>query len=557
MTRLFALSLTLLLCCGCKTSFSATAADYLAEYYAHHPVRATQLGIHGHDGELPRFDEGSVTARVVALKGWRRKLQAFDAKTYDHQILSHAIAAELIELERVKSHRHNPMLYNRTIGRAVSSLIDRTFAPLDVRLDALSDRLARVPVLLATARESLVDVPPLWAEMALKLTRDTASFLETKLPAALEQQGLASVDAARRSRWTRIHRRAVVAVKRHADFLERDVLPKASGDFRLGRALFEDKLRYEEHVRLDVDQLKAMNEAEITRYQAWVARVAAEIDPDKPTAQVVAELVADHPPADGLLDAARNYVTVARDFIVKNNILTLPTDTLPIVRATPEYARTGFASMSTPGPFETRATEAYYNVTNVDPSWSADKQEQHLTYFNHPGLMGISVHEAMPGHFVQLLYVKRAASDLRRVFLPASLTEGWAHYCEQMMVDEGLGQGDPRIRLGQLRRALQRHARWYAGIALHVDGRSIEEVAARFAEIAYFAPFPALRETQRGSYNPTYLYYALGRMQLLKLRADYKKFREHNGDPYSLSAFHDALLELSLPISLSRDAMIR
>jgi uncharacterized protein (DUF885 family) len=162
----------------------------------------------------------------------------------------------------------------------------------------------------------------------------------------------------------------------------------------------------------------------------------------------------------------------------------------------------------------------------------------------------------MPGHFVQLLYRQQVPGDLRKVFMPASLIEGWAHYTEQMMIDEGFGDSNPGARLGQLRRALQRHARWHVGMAMHVSGESILESAIEFAEIAYFAEFPALRETQRGTYNPTYLYYALGRMELLRLREDYRTYVESQGRAFSMREFHDSILRLGLPIPLAREALI-
>jgi uncharacterized protein (DUF885 family) len=264
----------------------------------------------------------------------------------------------------------------------------------------------------------------------------------------------------------------------------------------------------------------------------------------------------DHPAPEQLIPTARRFVHTAQRFVLDHGLLTLPTDRLPVVRPTPEYARTGFASMSTPGPFETVATEAYFNVTNVDAAWPPDQQQQHLTYFNHAGLLGIAVHEVMPGHFVQLLYRQQVVSDVRKVFSPSSLVEGWAHYAEQMMVDEGLGDGAPEIRLGQLRRALQRHARWHVGLAMHAYGTSVEQAAEEFQRIAYFAPFPALRETQRGTYNPTYLYYALGRMEILELRDDYERHLRAQGEPFSLREFHDRLLRLGLPIPLARDVLI-
>ncbi|MGI9189290.1 MAG: DUF885 domain-containing protein, partial [Longimicrobiaceae bacterium] len=348
----------------------------------------------------------------------------------------------------------------------------------------------------------------------------------------------------------------IAEVEGFAEWLERDLLPRADGDFRLGKDVFERKLRYEEFTDLSAERLAEINEEAIRDYQAWVAREAARIDPNRTPREIMDSLTSVHPTAEELLPTARRDLEQAKAFILRNDIVTLPSDRMPVVRETPPYARTGFASMSTPGPFETVATEAYYNITNVDPGWSEEQKEQHLTYFNYPGLLGVTVHETMPGHFVQLLYEQQVPTEVRKVFTPASLVEGWAHYAEQMMVDEGLGGDDPGIRLGQLRRALQRHARWDAGLSMHAFGDSVAAAAERFQEIAYFAPFPALRETQRGTYNPTYLYYALGRMQILKLREDYRRHLEARGEEFSLRDFHDRFLRLGLPVPLAREALM-
>ena len=406
---------------------------------------------------------------------------------------------------------------------------------------------------IAAARANLRGVPQLWAELAVKDTLGTVSFLKDDLPLALQAQGLERLEPELRARLSQGRAKAIVDVQSFAEWLERDLLPRASGDFKLGREIFEKKLFFEEHFALTADELHAQNEAAIAEYQDWVAREAARIDPNAEPGDVMRAITEKYPAADELIETARRYVVEARDFVVARDLVTLPSERLPIVRASPKYARRAFASMSTPGPFEKVAKEAYYNITNVNPEWNDTQQRQHLTYFNFAGLLGISVHEAMPGHFVQLLFESQIPTDVCKVFSPASLVEGWAHYAEQMMVDEGLGNGDPEVRLGQLRRALQRHARWAAALDIHIHGRSIEEATLRFQRIAHFAPFPALRETQRATYNPTYLYYALGRMEILRLREDYAVKR---GDRFSLKDFHDRFLRLGLPIPLARRVLV-
>lgn len=533
---------------------------FLDWYYADDPVRATRLGLHDWDDRLPDLSRAGIEARVAAYEGWIEEIAAIDRDALrgddylDHRVLEYAMRARHLDLTRVRGWEQHPGSYVSTVASSISGLSDRTFAPLAQRVDAMVARMEAAPTVLEAGRANVRGVPRVFAEVAAKNAKGVIRFLSRDLPAALEAQGFDELPKARRDRFGRARDALVAKVQAYHGWIEQDVLPGANGDFRLGREVFEAKLRYEEHVDLTVEQLREMNEAQIVRYQRWVEREAARIDPEADPRSVMERVTNDIPTPKTLIPTARRYVTEARDFIRQRSLLTLPSDELPIVRPTPEFRRQGsFASMSTPGPFETQATEAYYNVTNVDPTWSADKKRQHLTYFNHAGLLGISIHEATPGHFVQLLYRQQIPTEVRKVFGPATLTEGWAHYVEQMMLDEGFGDGDPKLRLGQLRRALQRHARWHAGLSMHAFGATVDDAAKRFAEIAYFAEFPARRETRRGTYNPTYLYYALGRMQILDLR---EEVRAAQGDAFSLAEFHDAFLRLGLPIALAREVML-
>jgi len=542
--------------------FAEFSRQYLDWYFEAHPVRATQLGVHHHDHEFPALDHRGIERLIAESREWLERLESIDpdrldlAASFDHRILDHAIRAELLELEEIESWKHNPLLYNRAIADGVASLVERDFAPLDTRVEDLIERLEALPRIIAAAKQNLDDVPPLWAELSARSSRATAEYLYVEVSISLREQGLEQLDPALRRRWTHTQRRAASRLRQFATWVSRDLTPLADGDFRLGRRLFERKLYFEEHVDLTAEQLLSMNEAAIADYREWVVREAARVDPRLPADVVMAGIVDDHPRPEELIPAARKSVEQARQFVERRQIVTLPTDSLPVIRPTPEFARSGFASMSAPGPFETRSTRAFYNITNVDPAWSARHQSEHLTYFNYPALLGISIHEVMPGHYVHLMWRDRLPTDVRKVFLPASVVEGWAHYAEQMMVDEGLGDGDPAVRLGQLRRALQRHARWDAGLGMHVFDASIEEATERFREIAYFAEFPALREAQRGTYNPTYLVYALGRMEIFRLREDYRRYREARGEEFSLREFHDRFLRLGLPISLAREAMM-
>ncbi|CAN5349971.1 DUF885 domain-containing protein [soil metagenome] len=538
------------------------AREFLDWYYAANPLRATRLGIREHDARMPDLSRAAIQRTVGELRGWLTRLEAIDRQAlegdafFDYQVLDHAIRAELLDLEEVRGWEKDPNSYNGAIAGAFAGLASRDFAPVEQRMRSMMARAEQIPTVIAAAKENLRGVPRLWAEQAVRNTRGTVSFLRNDLPRALAAQGAGEIDPALRGEWEAAHTRAIREVEAFAQWLETELLPRADGDFRIGKDVFERKVRYEEHVDLSAEELREINERAIRDYQAWVAREAARIDPRRTPQAVMDSLTNIYPAPEELIATAQRMQEEIRDFIIANRIVTLPSDGRPTVRETPEYARGGFASMDTPGPFETRATEAFYNITNVDPSWTPEQKAQHMTYFNYPGLLGITVHESFPGHFVQLLYRPQIPTEVRKVFQPGSLVEGWAHYTEQMMVDEGLGGGDPAVRLGQLRRALQRHARWHAGLEMHAFGASIEDAARRYQEIAYFAPFPALREVERGTSDPTYLMYALGRMQILKLRDDYRRYLESRGEEFSLQEFHDRFLRLGLPVSLARQVMI-
>jgi len=542
--------------------FHAFVDDFLRWHFQDQPVRATRLGIHEHNHTLPDLTREGHQRRAEEFRGWLGRLEDIDRRALalddrlDHQVLEYVIRGNLLELEEIRWWTKQPSTYTGTISGAISALADRDFAPVEERVEAILARQAGIPALIDAARENLTEVPELWARQAVAAARGTARYFVEDLPRALEAHGFRDAPADLRGRFTRENGAAAALVEAFSEWLERELVSRADGDFRLGRDLFERKLRYDEHVELSADRLREINEREIRRYRDWITEVARELDPDRSPAQVMDEITSNFPSPQELIPTAERYQLELQEFIRERGIVTLPTDDRPTVRETPDYARGGFASMSTPGAFETRATEAYYNITNVLTEWTEEQKREHLTYFNYPGLLGITVHESFPGHFVDFLYRPRVESRVRKAFNWGSLSEGWAHYAEQMMVDEGLGEGDPAIRLGQLRRAVQRHARWYAGLEMHAFGETVENATQRYQDIAYFAHFPALQEVQRGTGNPTYLYYALGRMQILQLREDYREYLEGRGEGFSLQEFHDRFLQIGLPVALARQVLI-
>jgi hypothetical protein len=263
----------------------------------------------------------------------------------------------------------------------------------------------------------------------------------------------------------------------------------------------------------------------------------------------------EHPSAGGLVGDTRSELDRIRAFVRTENILTPPSRENLSVNETPEYARsTSFASMDSPGAFERVATEAYYYVTPPDSQWDENRREEHLSFYNRYALPIISIHEVYPGHYYQYLALKQSPSRVRVALGSASFTEGWAHYCEQMLLDEGFGGNNPKLRFAQLSMALLRLCRYLVGLRLHTAGMSYEQGVEFFIREGYQERVNAEREARRGTLDPTYLVYTLGKMQILKLREDY---HERIGDAFNLKVFHDHLLSYGMPpVKIIRLAML-
>jgi hypothetical protein len=347
----------------------------------------------------------------------------------------------------------------------------------------------------------------------------------------------------------------IEALGAYQKYLKGTVLGRSHGDFRLGAENFRRKLLYEEMTDIQLPELLRIGEKNLRENQKALAAAVKRVDPKRPEAAVLAELEKDHPTADGLLPSMRNLLGSLRAYITDHQIATIPSAIDPIVQETPPFMRAlTFASMDTPGPFETHATEAYYNVTLPEKDWSPQRIEEHLTGYNRGVLVSTSIHEAFPGHYVQFLWVPSAPSRLRKILGANSNAEGWAHYCEQMMLDEGYGGGDPKLRVGQLEDALLRNARFMVGIQMHTGNMTYDQAIAYFMKEGHLSHANAERETKRGTLDPTYLYYTLGKLEILKLRDDY---RQAMGARYSLRQFHDSFLKEGFPpIKLVRRALL-
>jgi uncharacterized protein (DUF885 family) len=344
-------------------------------------------------------------------------------------------------------------------------------------------------------------------------------------------------------------------MKDAAQWLKRDLLPRSHGAYAIGAENFSRKLLYEEMVDLPLDRLLAVGQANLEKDYKDFVETARTINPNLTPAEVMKSLENEHPTESDQLPAARRTVEGIRQFLIDHKIVNLPSMILPKIETTPAYARVGsFASMDTPGAYETKATEAYYYITPPEKEWDARHKEEHLRLYNKYVMQMITIHEAYPGHYTQFLWAKQFPTKVRKLSGGGTNIEGWAHYGEQMLLEEGYSGGDPKIRLAQLSEALLRDCRYVVGIKLHTQGWTVEQGQKLFEEKGFQEPANAYEEARRGTYNPTYLYYTLGKLMIYKLRADYQQAK---GPAYSLRGFHDEFLKQGpLPLKLMRQVLL-
>ncbi|HWM86749.1 MAG TPA: DUF885 domain-containing protein [Kofleriaceae bacterium] len=543
---------------GKGAEFIRFVDDYFAARFAFEPTSGTEVGLHEHDGALEDRSRQRIDARVAELEALRSRLAAIDRgalafdDAIDHEMLTGQIEGELLDLETLRVYEVNPMPYAGLAGRAIDSLIKRDFAPPAQRLRSVIARLKAVPRVFEAARANVKNPPREFTEIAMRRAQGSIGFFEGSVATWAKQA--AGGDAALWKEFEEANRAVVDAMREFASWLEKDLLPRSKGHYAIGEAHFLAKLEHEEMVSIPLAELLAKGEAQLEKdYAAFVA-TARKIDPRKSAAKVMASLSDTHPKEAELIPSVRNSVEEARQYLIDKQIVTVPSEVRARIEETPPYARAGgFASMDTPGPFETKATEAFYYVTPVEKDWTRKHKEEHLRLFNPWVVAMINVHEAYPGHYLQFLYAPRFPTKTRKLAFAASNAEGWAHYAEQMMVDEGFGGGDPKVRLAQLQEALLRDVRYVVGIKLHTAGWTVEQGAKLFVEKAFQEPANGFEESRRGSYNPTYLYYTLGKLQILELREEYRSKKSA-----SLREFHDAFVaQGGLPIALVRKILFR
>src|ERR1700730_7028215 len=420
--------------------YEAVAEEYIKAYLAAHPLEGTALGLHEYDGKISDYSRLALDAELSRLRRFDDRLKKFDAgklsqrQSIDLRILQAAIKKELFQMQEMSVFERNPMTYARAAD--VNVYIKRNFAPLEDRVHSIAVIESQVPNIVIAAKTNLNDVlPKPYVELAIKIAKGSSDFLKKNLVAAVAELK----DERIRAEFQDSNRRAAVALADYAAWLEREKLPKASPDFALGEEKYQRLLAETELVDLPPAKILEIGMAELKKEQQAFAEAARKIDPGKSAREVFKQIQSEHPTPENLLPDIGKDLEQIRNFVATHHLVTIPSEVRARVTETPQYRRaTSFASMDTPGPFEKRATEAYYYVTPTENDWPEKQKEEWLTAFNYYTADVISTHEVYPGHYVQFLRLNASpASKVEKIFGSYAFIEGWAHYCEKMMIDEG------------------------------------------------------------------------------------------------------------------------
>ena len=522
------------------------------------PTAASTDGVHTHDDRLEDLSRRAIEDEIQELGGFVRRLDRVSTRslTADEQLerrlLADQIRGRLFELEEVRSWERDPRHYAELLTTSLAGQTLFDYAPVEERARRVVSKLRQTPRLIEAAEANVEDPSGIFIKTGAEAFDETVALIERDLPRAfgrLEDLHLLG-DLADAST------EATDAIRRHTNHLRDTLAPRSRATFRLGRERFEGRLEYADGISLSAERLLAVAERELARTQAEFREVAGRLNPKADAGNVWRDVKARHASPGQLVQMVREQLEELLAFVERNSIVTVPEEDPVIVAPATDFYRRKNNRVWSPGPFEPRTLPSYYYVSDVDPTWSAERTEEHLRDLNLATLWSISVHETYPGHFLHFNYQRRTKRTLRKstLFAPVSFVEGWAHYCEQMMVEAGLAREDETIELGQLSRALVGLTRMVVSIRLHTEDMSVEQGVRFFEDNAYLEEGSARREAERGTFDPSYVLCPAGRLMLLKLRED---IESREGAGFSLRSFHDQLLEQgSVPIWLHRALML-
>lgn len=521
--------------------FEALSAELFKRYLELNPQAGFSIGKHEYDGIIPDVTDRAVEDYIAECERFVARLEEFKKEEllpvnrYDLELAKWALKSEIFKIREIASHRFNPMAYAFMFGD-LHNYISREFATFDDRLRSVNSILRRVPEVLKQA-EGVLDkkLPSVLCKYAIAFSKGYEDFFRGELLNVIRDR---AESGALVEEYIQLSGKAVEAFDEYARLLE-----SASDDecksYILGSEKFLKMLAVTEEIDLSLEELKQMGLDELHRLQSELNGVLSESEIEGG----IEKLEHDHPTVDSLVKDTTDTLDGLISFLREKNLVNLPDRLNCMVTEMPRYMNFGFAAMDTAGPFE-KSDESYYYVNLPDAGWDEEKKEEWMTQFNYPILKLISIHEAYPGHYTHFLNANANSTLLSKLFMSYSYIEGWAHYTEEMMVEQGYGKEDPKTEIGMLLEALIRCCRYLVAIGVHCEGMSIEEAKDFFVKNAMMQEVTALQEAERAAFDPGYLNYTLGKIMLKNFKM---KFFSRFGTEKSLREFHDSVVSLGAP----------
>ena len=544
-----------------QAAWSGYAGRFIEDYFKLDPFFAVQNGRHEFDGQMTDFSAAALAKTVDWLKMARKEADAFDTsaltpdQNFEREYVLHVIDADLFWLDRAHSPQNNPAWYSDRLDPEV--YLSRDYAPLEKRLQGYIGYARGIPKTVADIRANpKMPLPKSLLERGIDAFGGFAEFYRNDVPKVF-----ASVqDAAAQKELTAADTEAAKAMDGLKQYLVSQ-RKTASDAFAYGEPLFLDMLKSTEQVDVPIAQLEAFGKADLDRNTQALKDACAQYLP-KGTLRACIDKMSANKPKNGPVEAARAQLTDLRAFVVAKDIVSIPSDQQALVAEAPPYNRGNAAYINIPGPYD-KGVASTFNIAPPDPKWSAKERAEYI-----PGIADLlftSVHEVWPGHYLQFLHANRNPSKIAGIWVGYAYAEGWAHYCEEMMWEEGLRNGDPETHIGQISNALLRDVRFLSAIGLHTQGMTLAQSEKLFRDSAFADPGNARQQAARGTYDPAYLNYTLGKLMIRKLRTDWVAKQAGPAaatatpaDPMKYwKAFHDKFLSYGgPPIPLVRKYML-
>jgi Bacterial protein of unknown function (DUF885) len=543
--RLIVLALITAVITGCTSHPSPEAWDgyvqrFLDDYFRANPTFAVYQGKHEYDGRFPDWSVEGIATQVARLHREKDSVAAFDttsldaARRFQREYMLAVIDKDLFWLEEARWPMKNPAYYGDALDPNV--YVTRPYAPPADRMRAFITYANNIPAAVKNIRATLgTPMPRPYIDIGKLRFAGMASYLQTDVPQAFAEVN----DAALRAQFDSARAVAIAAFTGMDAWFD-TLRATQTENFAMGPELFTKMLSMTERVDLSLDSVEAMGRADLARNRKALEDACATYAPGATLVACMAKMSA-HKPEGNTVDAARGQLAGLRQFIAEHGVASVPGAEQAEVRESPPYQRWNFAYIDIPGPYEHGLPSVYY-VAPPDPSWS---EKDRLAYI--PGLNDLlftSVHEVWPGHFLQFLHANRSKDVFGRVFVGYAFAEGWAHYAEEMMWEEGLGAGDPEVHIGQLSNALLRNARFLSSIGMQARGMTQAQSEAFFREQGLQDAATASQQAARGTFDPAYLNYTLGKLLIRQLRDDWTRTR---GGQQAWKEFHDRFLSYGGP----------